>query len=99
MTPGQRSTNEDWGELQEMLSTPLIKVGPVCHLPTLDKAPETVINSTMIMACNMERARMDTTLKQASPHLHEHDRNRLRISGFMSQDLFSPSILVAVERS
>ena len=33
MTPGQSSTNEDMGELQEMLSAPLNKVAPVCHLP------------------------------------------------------------------
>ena len=49
------------------------------------------------MACNLELARRDTTLKHAASHLHEHDRNRLRRSGFMSPDLFLPAILDAVE--
>ena len=53
------------------------------RLNSLDKALETVIDSSMIMAYNLALARRDTTLKQAAPHLHEHDRNRLRRSGFM----------------
>ena len=54
----------------------------------------------MIMACNLELARRDTTLMNAASHLHEHDRNRLRRSGFqiMSQDLFSPAILDVIEK-
>ena len=67
-------------------------------LNSLDKALETVIDSSMIMACNLELARRDMTLKSAASHLHEHDRNRLRRSGFMSQDLFSPAILDAIEK-
>ena len=70
----------------------------VSCLNSLDKALETVIDSSMIMACNLELARRDTTLKNAASHLHEHDRNRLRRSGFMSQDLFSLAILDAIEK-
>ena len=58
----------------------------------------TVIDLSMIMACNLELDRRDTTLKQAAPHLDEYDRNRWRRSGFMSQDLFSPSILDVVKK-
>ena len=52
----------------------------------------------MTMACNLQLARRDMTLKQCAPQLHEHDRNHLRRSGFMSGDLFSPEILNAVEK-
>ena len=82
-------------EVEEMLS--FLQIQFSC-LNSLDKALETVIDSSMIMACNLELARRDTTLKVAASHLHEHDRNRLRRSGFMSQDLFSPSIVDAVEK-
>ena len=36
-------------------------------------------------------------MKYSAPHLHEHDRNHLRRSGFTSMDLFSPSVLNNVE--
>ena len=72
-------------EVDEMLR--FLQIQFSC-LNSLDKALETVIDSSMIMACNLELARRDTTLKQAASHLHEHDRNRLRRSGIMSQDVF-----------
>ena len=78
-------------EVEEMLS--FLQIQFSC-LNSLDTALETVIDSSMIMACNLELARRDTTLKVAASHLHEHDRNRL----FMAQDLFSPSILDAIEK-
>ena len=73
--------------MDEMLS--FLQIQFSC-LNSLDKALETVIDSSIIMACNLELARRNTTLKQASSHLHEHDRNRLRRFGFMLQHLFSP---------
>ena len=53
----------------------------------------------MTTACNLEVARRDSILKYSAPHLHEHDRNRLRRSGFKSVDLFSHSVLNSVEIS
>ena len=82
-------------EMYEMLE--FLQIQFSC-LNSLDKALETMVDSSMIMACNLKQARRDTTLKQAAPHLHEQGRNRLRRSGFMSQDLFSPSILDAIEK-
>ena len=82
-------------ELDKILS--FIQIQYSC-LGSVDKALEMVTDSSMTMACNLQLARRDTTLKQCAPQLHEHDRNRLRGSGFMSVDLFSPVILNAVEK-
>ena len=89
-----------WGEekskeLEELLSC--IQIQYSC-LGSVDKALEMVTDVSMTMACNLQLARRDTTLKQCAPHLHKHNRNHLRRSGFMSRDLFSPAILNAVEK-
>ena len=82
-------------KLDEILS--FIQIQYSC-LGSVDKVLEMVTDLSMTMACNLQLARRDTTLKQCAPHLHEHDWNRLRRSGFMSADLFSPAILNAVEK-
>ena len=92
----QNTLGEDLSkELDELLG--LLQVQFAC-LNSTDKALESVMDASMIMSCNLELARRDTTLKQTASHLHEHDRNRLRRSGFMSTDLFSPGILNVVEK-
>ena len=53
-------------ELDEMLN--FLQIQFSC-LNSLDKALEIVMDSSTIMACNMELARRDTTLKQAAPLL------------------------------
>ena len=57
-----------------------------------------VTDASMTMACNLQLARRNMTLKQCAARLHEHDRTCLRRSGFMSGDLFSSAILNAVEK-
>ena len=66
-------------------------------ISSTERALETITEASMTMACNLELARRDTILKLCAPQLHEHDRNRLRRSGFTSSDLFSPSVLNSVE--
>ena len=83
-------------ELEELLS--FIQIQYSC-LGSVDKALEMVTDVSMTMACNLRLARRDMTLKQCAPQLHEHDRNHLRRSGFMSGDLFSPAILNTVEKN
>ena len=82
-------------DLEEILS--FIQIQYSC-LGSVDKALEMVTDASMTMACHLQLARRDTTLKPFAPQLHEYDRNRLRRSGFMSVDLFSPAILNAVEK-
>ena len=78
--------------LEERLSSNSIFKG------SADKVLEMVMNASMIMACNLQLARRDTTLKQCAPKC-EHDRNRLGRSGFISGDLFSPAIQNAIEKN
>ena len=89
-----------WGEdrskeFEELLSC--IQIQYSC-LGSVDKALEMVTDASMTMACNLQLARHDTTLKQCAPQLHKHDQNHLRRSGFRSGDLFSPEILNAAEK-
>ena len=87
--------NDRVRELDEFLSYIQIQY---CYLGLVDKAVEMVTDASLTMACNFKLARRDITLKQCASNFHEYDRNRLRRSGFMSQDLFSPAILNAVEK-
>ena len=90
-----QSGDERPKELEELLG--YIQIQYSC-LESVDKALEMVTDASITMACNLQLARCDTTLKQCAPQLFEHDRNRLRKSGFMTGDLFSPEILNAVEK-
>ena len=80
--------------LEELLAYIRIQLATIT---STERALETVAEASMTMACNMELAHRDSILKYSAPHLHEHDRNRLRRSGFKSVDLFSPSVLNSVE--
>ena len=86
------------GSIDESLNKDIEELLPYIQLQystiaSIEMALETVIEASMTMSCNMQLARRDTILKYSAPHLHEHDRNRLRRSGFTSTDLFSPSVL------
>ena len=81
-------------DLEELLAYIRIQLATIT---STERALETVTEASMTMACNMELAHRDSILKYSAPHLHEHDRNRLRRSGFKSMDLFSPSVLNSVE--
>ena len=81
-------------DLEELLAYVRIQLA---KFSSTEHALETVTEATMTMACNLELARWDSILKFSAPHLHEHDRNHLRRSGFKSVDLFLPSVLNSVE--
>ena len=81
-------------DIEELLSYIQLQYSTIA---SIERALETVVEASMTMSCNMQLARRDTILKFSAPHLHEHDRNRLRRSGFTSTDLFSPSVLNNVE--
>ena len=81
-------------ELEEVLSYIHVQLATIS---STERALEIITEASMTMACNLELARRDTILKFCAPQLHEHDRNRLRRSGFTSTDLFSPSVLNSVE--
>ena len=84
------SLARDFEELQNLFQA------QYCFFNSVDKALESITDLSMTMACNMQLGRRYTVLKQCAAHLHEHNHNRLRRSGFMSSDLFSPDILNAM---
>ena len=89
------SVDESFHEdLEEVLSYIHVQLATIS---STERALETITEASMTMACNLELAKRDTILKFCAPQLHEHDRNRLRRSGFTSTDLFSPSVLNSVE--
>ena len=77
------SLNKD---VEELLSYIQLQYSTIA---SIERALETVIEASMTMSCNMQLARRDSILKYSAPHLHEHNRCRLRRSGFTSTDLFS----------
>ena len=81
-------------DIEELMSYIQLQYSTIA---SIERALETVVEASMTMSCNMQLARRDTILKYSAPHLHEHDRNRLRRSGFTSTDLFSPSVPNNVE--
>ena len=81
-------------DIEELMSYIQLQYSTIA---SIERALETVVEASVTMSCNMQLARRDTILKYSAPHLHEHDRNRLRRSGFTSTDLFSPSVLNNVE--
>ena len=81
-------------DLEELLAYVRIQLATIT---STERALETVTEVSMTMACNMELACRDSILKYSPPHLHKHDRNCLRRSGFKFVDLFSPSVLNSVE--
>ena len=88
------SADESFNKDLELLSYIHVQLATIS---STERALETITEASMTMACNLELARRDTILKFSTPQLHEHDRNRLRRSGFTSTDLFSPLVLNSVE--
>ena len=81
-------------DLEELLAYVGIQLATIS---STEQALETVTEASMTMLCNLELACRDSILKFSAPHLHEHDRNHLRRSGFKLVNLFSPSVLNSVE--
>ena len=74
-------------DLEELLAYVRIQLAAIS---STEQALETVTETSMTIACNLELACRDSILKYSAPHLHEHDRNHLNRSSFKSVDLFSP---------
>ena len=82
-------------ELDSMLSGLHIQFSCIS---SIEKALENVTDNLIAAACNLQLARRDTVLKNLAPDLNEHDFNRLRRTGFMSHDLFCPTVLNEVKK-
>ena len=65
---------------------------------SLDKALETVTDLSIALVCDLQLARRDSMLKVCAPHLHEHDFNRLRGTGFKAGDLFWPTTFYQIQK-
>ena len=65
---------------------------------SLDKALETVRDLSIALACNLQLAMRDSILKICAPHLHEHDFNCLRRTGFKAGGLFCPTTLDQIQK-
>ena len=84
-----------WQEYETMLNHLQIQFSCV---QSLVMALETMVDSSITMACNLELARRDSMLKYCCHHLRDHEINKLRRTGFKSGDLFCPAALNSLDK-